>query len=133
MDQGFKFPLRQEDRAKSSIQMLLSPYQGHPSFPKKSICCNGFFKKFDLDILFFIFYHQQGTYQQYLAAKELKARSWIFHKKFQSWFYRSGDPKLSTQDKEKGTFVYFDYETNWTQRRKADFEFEYSYLENDLL
>jgi len=29
-----------------------------------------------VDTLFFIFYFQQGTYQQYLAAKELKKASW---------------------------------------------------------
>ena len=28
------------------------------------------------DTLFFIFYFQQGTYQQYLAAKELKKLAW---------------------------------------------------------
>lgn len=26
------------------------------------------FAKFDIEVLFFAFYHQQGTYQQYLAA-----------------------------------------------------------------
>jgi len=30
------------------------------------------FEKYDLDTLFFIFYYQQGSYQQHLAAKELK-------------------------------------------------------------
>lgn len=39
------------------------------------------FEKFNPDTLFFIFYYQQGTYQQYLAAKELKKQSWRFHKK----------------------------------------------------
>ena len=39
------------------------------------------FEKFDTDTLFFIFYYQQGTYQQYLAARELKNRSWRYHKK----------------------------------------------------
>ncbi|KAJ8512938.1 hypothetical protein OPV22_003372 [Ensete ventricosum] len=34
------------------------------------------------DALFFAFYHQQNTYQQYLAARELKRQSWRFHKKF---------------------------------------------------
>ena len=113
--------------------MVLSPYPGHPSFPRKPVCSHALFKKLELDTLFFIFYHQHGTYQQFLAAKELKAKGWIYHKKFQSWFQRSGDPKLTAQDREKGTFLYFDYETSWSQRRKADFEFEYTYLENDLL
>ena len=38
-------------------------------------------KKVDLDTLFFIFYHQQGSYQQYQAARELKKQSWRYHKK----------------------------------------------------
>ena len=35
---------------------------------------------------FFIFYQQQGTYQQYLAARELKKQSWRYHKKYLTWF-----------------------------------------------
>ena len=38
-------------------------------------------KKMETDGLFFIFYQQQGTYQQYLAARELKKQSWRYHKK----------------------------------------------------
>ena len=44
------------------------------------------FAKFDLDTLFFAFYYQQGTYQQYLAAVELKKKNWMFHKKYHTWF-----------------------------------------------
>lgn len=40
------------------------------------------FEKFDTDTLFFIFYYQQGSYQQYLAARELKKQSWRYHKKY---------------------------------------------------
>ncbi|OMJ75512.1 hypothetical protein SteCoe_25327 [Stentor coeruleus] len=133
IDFAFNYPIRNDESAKSSLQMVLTPYPGHPSYPKKPMINPGLFSKFDLDTLFFIFYHQHGTYQQFLAAKELKAQGWIYHKKFQTWFQRSGEPKLTAQDREKGTFLYFDYETSWSQRRKADFEFEYSFLENDLL
>ena len=34
------------------------------------------FRHAEPDTLFFIFYFQQGTYQQYLAAKELKKLAW---------------------------------------------------------
>lgn len=34
------------------------------------------FASFDVETLFFAFYHQQGTQQQYLAAVELKKRNW---------------------------------------------------------
>lgn len=89
------------------------------------------FEKFDTDTLFFIFYHQQGTYQQYLAAKELKKQSWRFHKKYMTWFQRHEDPKAITEEYEQGTYIYFDYETNWCQRKKVDFTFEYMYLEDE--
>ena len=36
------------------------------------------FYRMDLESLFFSFYYQQGTYQQYLAALELKRRGWEF-------------------------------------------------------
>ena len=44
------------------------------------------FGKFDLETLFFTFYYQQGTIQQYFAAVELKKKNWMFHKKYQTWF-----------------------------------------------
>lgn len=52
------------------------------------------FQRFDLETLFFAFYHQQGSYQQYLAAVELKKKNWKFHKKFETWF-RKADPEVS--------------------------------------
>jgi CCR4-NOT transcription complex subunit 3 len=88
------------------------------------------FEKFDLDTLFFSFYYQQGSYQQYLAAKELKRQMWRFHKKYLTWFQREEEPKVITADYEQGTYVYFDYETGWCQRKKAEFTFEYKYLED---
>lgn len=90
------------------------------------------FSKFDTDALFFIFYHQPGTYHQYLAAKELKRQSWRFHKKYRTWFQRHEEPKLTTDEYEQGTYVYFDYETGWYQRIKSEFTFEYSFLEDSL-
>jgi len=51
------------------------------------------FSRFDLETLFFAFYYQQGTYQQYLAAVELKKKNWKFVKKFETWFKKvEGDP-----------------------------------------
>jgi CCR4-NOT transcription complex subunit 3 len=49
------------------------------------------FQKFDQDTLFFAFYYQQNTYQQYLAAIELKRKNWKFHKKYQTWFRKADD------------------------------------------
>ncbi|EPZ31958.1 Not CCR4-Not complex component domain-containing protein [Rozella allomycis CSF55] len=89
------------------------------------------YEKFENDTLFFIFYYQQRTYQQrYLAAKELKRQSWRFHKKYLTWFQRHDEPKLITDEYEQGTYIYFDYEGSWCQRRKSEFTFEYRYLED---
>jgi CCR4-NOT transcription complex subunit 3 len=118
--------------------------QTPPSFPAvaASVFDNrAIFEKFDPDTLFFIFYYQQGTYQQYLAARELKRQGWRFHKKYLTWFQRHEDPKVSTDEYETGTFVYFDYAnaefrgqgTGWCQRIKSEFVFEYRFLEDELV
>lgn len=99
------------------------------------------FEQFDPDTLFFIFYYQQGTYQQYLAATELKRKGWRFHKKYLTWFQRHEEPKRSTDEYETGTFIYFDYAnvvvhgqgTGWCQRIKSEFVFEYRFLEDELV
>lgn len=88
--------------------------------------------RIDTDTLFYIFYYRQGTYQQYLAAKSLKSQSWRFHKQYQTWFQRHEEPKNITEDFEQGTYRFFDYESTWMNRRKADFKFVYKYLEDDL-
>eukprot|EP00854_Cymbomonas_tetramitiformis_P026325 gene26325-32285_t len=97
------------------------------------------FERFDGDVLFFCFYYQQGTYQQYLAARELKRLHWRYHKKYHTWFARQEDPKKSADDYEQGTYIYFDFHImhddfhdGWCARSKADFTFEYAYLEDEL-
>lgn len=110
-------------------------YPTHTSFPDKPLPLfenPAMFEKLDIDTLFFIFYYQQGTYQQYLAARELKKQSWRFHKKYMTWFQRHEEPKVTTDEYEQGTYVYFDFETGWCQRIKSEFTFEYSYLEDEL-
>jgi CCR4-NOT transcription complex subunit 3 len=90
------------------------------------------FERFDLDTLFYIFYFKQGTLQQYLAARELKRQSWRFHKKYLTWFQRHEEPKSITEEYEEGTYIYFDYEEAWCQRKKLDFRFEYRFLEDEV-
>lgn len=108
-----------------------------------------------MDSLFLAFYYQQGTLQQYLAAKQLKKLSWRFHKKYMTWFQRHEEPEIATEEFEKGTYVYFDYESGefasvsclspntpdlwlflaslgWCQRIKSEFKFEYAYLEDEF-
>ena len=69
-------------------------------------------------ILYFSFLLQQGTYQQHLAAKQLKKRSWRYHKKYNTWFQRHEEITKSTDEYEQGTYVYFDFESGWCQRIK---------------
>ncbi|KAI9311840.1 Not1 N-terminal domain, CCR4-Not complex component-domain-containing protein [Dichotomocladium elegans] len=100
------------------------PQQPLPVFENPAL-----FEKLDINSLFFVFYYQQGTYQQYLAAKELKKHSWRFHKKYLTWFQRHEEPTFISDEYEQGTYIYFDYEGAWCQRKKPDFRFNYRYLE----
>jgi|AntAceMinimDraft_5_1070358.scaffolds.fasta_scaffold88262_2 CCR4-NOT transcription complex subunit 3 len=102
------------------------------------------FERLDADALFFTFYYQQGTAQQYLAARELKRANWRFHKKYATWFARQEEPAVSTDLYEQGSYIYFDFTLNagandgsnapggWCQRSKADFVFEYQQLESEM-
>ena len=124
------------DSERSKTYTPRNPYPGapasYPSVPSPIFDNPEIFSKLGTDALFFIFYYSQGTYQQYLAAKELKKQSWRYHKKYMTWFQRHEEPKVTTDEYEQGTYVYFDYETGWCQRLKADFRFEYSFLEDSL-
>ncbi|PWW72415.1 hypothetical protein C7212DRAFT_348777 [Tuber magnatum] len=85
------------------------PQEPLPVFDDPSL-----YKRIDVDTLFYVFYYRQGTYQQYLAAKELKRQSWRFHKQYQTWFQRHEEPKTITEEFEQGTYRFFDYESTWS-------------------
>ncbi|SCV04598.1 LANO_0G11188g1_1 [Lachancea nothofagi CBS 11611] len=74
--------------------------------------------KFDLDALFFIFYHYQGSYEQFLAARELTIRGWQFNKINRCWFYKEVE-KLppGMEQSEEISWRYFDYQKSWLARR----------------
>lgn len=123
------------DNERSRQYTPQNPYPtpaSYPSTPSPIFDNPQIFEKLGTDALFFIFYYAQGTYQQYLAARELKKQSWRFHKKYMTWFQRHEEPKVTTDEYEQGTYVYFDYETGWCTRIKQDFRFEYSFLEDSL-
>ncbi|KAE9612515.1 putative CCR4-NOT complex, subunit 3/ 5 protein [Lupinus albus] len=141
-----KFPQPKDSerpRAYSPRHPTITP----PSYPQVQapIVNNpGFWERVSLepfctDTLFFAFYYQQNTYQQYLAAKELKKQSWRYHRKYNTWFQRHEEPKVATDEYEQGTYVYFDFhianddmQHGWCQRIKTEFTFEYNYLEDEL-
>jgi hypothetical protein len=56
----------------------------------------------DPEALFFAFYYQPDTYQQYLAAQELKKQSWRYHKHHNAWFQRYAEPTITTEEFEQG-------------------------------
>lgn len=123
------------DNERSRHYTPQNPYPtpaSYPTTPSPIFENPAVFEKLGTDCLFFIFYYSQGTYQQYLAARELKKQSWRFHKKYMTWFQRHEEPKVTTDEYEQGTYVYFDYETGWCTRIKTDFRFEYSFLEDSL-
>ncbi|KAM0672086.1 CCR4-NOT transcriptional regulation complex protein [Ordospora colligata] len=112
--------------------MPMTPTNVPGTFPKAPLYIfenQDVFKKLDTDTLFFIFYSQLGTIQQYYAATQLKLYSWRFHTKYFTWFQRLDEPKLITSDYERGDFLFFDYDVTWSFMKKSDFTFEYKYLE----
>eukprot|EP00887_Chlorella_sp_A99_P005658 scaffold1.g5658.t1 len=151
----------------------LPPVQPPSSYPTQRLPifeALGLYEKLDAETLFFIFYNQAspteglsaepgarpsppGSYQQYLAARELKRQAWRFHKQLGAWFQRHEEPKAGGQpgdDWEQGTYVYFDAllheaeggvpappgappppPSGWCYRLKQDFLFKYDSLEDE--
>jgi len=133
LDSSFKYVPRLHDSDEPDFYTMENAYPTpsyYPEEPQKTYENPEIFKKYDVDTLFFIFYYQQGSYQQYLAARELKRQSWRFHKKYHTWFQRLEEPKHITDEYEQGTYIYFDYEGLWCKRKKSEFKFEYCYLED---
>ncbi|KAK4643096.1 General negative regulator of transcription subunit 5 [Podospora bellae-mahoneyi] len=110
-------------------------YLAHTHFPQEPLDILDdprLYERIEPDTLFYVFYYKQGTYQQYLAARALKDQSWRFHKQYQTWFQRHEEPKSITEEFEQGTYRFFDYESTWMNRRKADFKFAYKFLEDEV-
>ncbi|XP_052879746.1 uncharacterized protein LOC108465534 isoform X7 [Gossypium arboreum] len=121
----------------ASYPQVQAPIVNNPAFWER-ISMDGYGT--GTDTLFVAFYYQQNTYQQYLAAKELKKQSWRYHRKYNTWFQRHEEPKIATDEFEQGTYVYFDFHVanddhqhGWCQRIKTEFIFEYNYLEDELI
>ncbi|XP_050237115.1 general negative regulator of transcription subunit 3 isoform X2 [Mercurialis annua] len=118
-----------------SYPQVQAPIVNNPAFWERLTL-----DSYGTDTLFFAFYYQQNTHQQYLAARELKKQSWRYHRKYNTWFQRHEEPKVATDEYEQGTYVYFDFhianddlQHGWCQRIKTEFTFEYNYLEDELL
>ncbi|KAJ3552604.1 hypothetical protein NM688_g4066 [Phlebia brevispora] len=123
-----------QDTEKPKYYVPRNPFQTpayYPQHPNPILNTAAIFSQLDVETLFYVFYFHPGTYQQYLAAKELKRQSWRFHVKYLTWFQRHSEPQAITEEYEQGVYVYFDWEGSWCQRKKSDFRFEYRYLSED--
>ena len=107
-------------------------------FPKRKAVEERVFEKMDESLFFFIFYYQKNQYEQFLAARQLKSRGWLFHTKYMTWFTRlessRENPNNTSQaDLRKGNYRFFDFDSKcWNQKKKNDFHFDSKYLENDI-
>jgi CCR4-NOT transcription complex subunit 3 len=96
------------------------------------------FQRFDVESLFFAFYYMQNTYQQFLAAQELKLRGWDFHIRFQTWIKKESHKEVTRgKSVTKTKTIYFDYENEWrVKTSNGEFNIEdpkfSSQLENEM-
>ncbi|KAH9955542.1 Not1 N-terminal domain, CCR4-Not complex component-domain-containing protein [Russula dissimulans] len=134
LDGGYSNMPQPQDTEKPKYYVPRNPYQAPSYYPQTTnpiLSSPPLFAQLDVETLFYVFYFLPGTYQQFLAAKELKRQSWRFHVKYLTWFQRHSEPQAITEEYEQGVYVYFDWEGSWCQRKKSDFRFEYRYLSED--
>jgi len=134
LEGGYSNIPQPQDTEKPKYYIPRNPYPTaayYPQSPHPLLSTAAIYSQLDVETLFYVFYFLPGTYQQYLAAKELKRQSWRFHVKYLTWFQRHSEPQAITEEYEQGVYVYFDWEGSWCQRKKADFRFEYRYLSED--
>lgn len=134
LDGGYSNMPQPQDTEKPKYYVPRNPYQAPTYYPQTTnpiLSSPRLFAQLDVETLFYVFYFLPGTYQQFLAAKELKRQSWRFHVKYLTWFQRHSEPQAITEEYEQGVYVYFDWEGSWCQRKKSDFRFEYRYLSED--
>lgn len=117
--------------AKATTNSKQQANNGFPKIPNLKLLQPEFFKKYDNQTLFFIFFYCAKTTQQYFAGCELRRRNWRFNTKYQTWFHRIGEPLEKTDQFEIAKFEYFDNSTpeSWCVRVRSPFKFEYQYLD----
>ncbi|XP_057451514.1 probable NOT transcription complex subunit VIP2 isoform X2 [Lotus japonicus] len=70
----------------------------------------GYFSKFSVETLFYIFYSMPRDEAQLYAAHELYKRGWFYHKEHRLWFIRvpNMEPLVKTNAYERGSYHCFD-------------------------
>lgn len=90
----------------------------------------GYFTKFSVETLFYIFYSMPKDEAQLYAANDLYNRGWFYHKEHRLWFIRvpNMEPLVKTNTYERGSYHCFDPNTFETIR-KDNFVLYYEKLE----
>ncbi|RDX95420.1 putative NOT transcription complex subunit VIP2, partial [Mucuna pruriens] len=90
----------------------------------------GYFSKFSVETLFYIFYSMPKDEAQLYAANELYKRGWFYHKEHRLWFIRvpNMEPLVKTNTYERGSYHCFDPSTFETIR-KDNFVLHYEMVE----
>ncbi|XP_022944311.1 probable NOT transcription complex subunit VIP2 isoform X2 [Cucurbita pepo subsp. pepo] len=90
----------------------------------------GYFSKFTLETLFYIFFSMPKDEAQLYAANELYNRGWFYHKEQRFWFIRVSnmEPLVKTNTHERGSYLCFDPQTFETVR-KDNFVLHYEMVE----
>ncbi|XVF20143.1 hypothetical protein REPUB_Repub11eG0173000 [Reevesia pubescens] len=90
----------------------------------------GYFSKFTVDTLFYIFYSMPKDEAQLYAANELYNRGWFYHKEHRLWFIRvpNVEPLVKTNTYERGSYHCFD-PNSFETIRKDNFVVHYEMLE----
>ncbi|KAK6935943.1 NOT2/NOT3/NOT5, C-terminal [Dillenia turbinata] len=90
----------------------------------------GFFSKFQVETLFYIFYSIPKDEAQLYAANELYNRGWLYHRELRMWFIwpANMEPLVKTPTYERGSYLCFD-PNSWETVRKDNFVLQYEMLE----
>lgn len=90
----------------------------------------GYFSKFQLETLFYIFYSMPGDEAQLYAADELAIRGWWFHKDHKLWLARvpNAEPVMKTDRFERASYFVFDTSL-WDCVRRDNFGLHYDAVE----
>ncbi|XP_068498629.1 probable NOT transcription complex subunit VIP2 isoform X4 [Phaseolus vulgaris] len=91
----------------------------------------GYFSKFSVETLFYIFYSMPKDEAQLYASNELYNRGWFYHKEHRLWFIRVSnmEPLVKTNTYERGSYHCFEPSIFETVR-KDNFVLHYEMLEN---
>ncbi|OBA26326.1 Not3-domain-containing protein [Hanseniaspora valbyensis NRRL Y-1626] len=81
--------------------------------------------KFEVQTLFFIFYHYQDSFEQFVSARELNLRGWVFEKNESKWYKQN---KEDGESEEK--WEYFDFEMDWKIKKIENYQYNPENFEN---